>query len=124
MIFSATFLILLISFASSTTEEDCAAKTNCLSCLEVENCYFCYKFEDLKKGSSEPKCLLVNGTSSTCVDSDKKRSKRCVEELGGDAKDSVRYAIGFSILAASILVDVAIRLFSRRRALKDEYAHL
>lgn len=123
MIVSSILLSLLISFASSTTEEDCAVKTNCLSCLEVENCYFCYKFEE-KKGSAVPKCLLVNSTSPVCVDSDKKRSKRCVEELGGDAKDSVRYAIGFTILGVSILIDLAIRLCSRRKALKDEYSHL
>lgn len=123
MLLSSIFLALLISFASSTPEEDCAAKVNCLSCLEVENCYFCYKFEE-NKGTFKPQCLFINATSPVCTDSDKKRSKRCVEELGGDAKNSVRYAIGFSILAASILVDIVIRLFSRRRALKDEYTHL
>lgn len=123
MIVSTVFLTLLISFASSTTEEDCAVKTNCLSCLEVENCYFCYKFDE-QKSTTGPKCLLINATSPVCVDSDKKRSKRCIEELGGDAKDSVRYAIGFTILGASILIDLAIRLCARRKALKDEYSHL
>ena len=123
MIVSSIFLTLLISFASSTTEADCAVKTNCLSCLEVENCYFCYKFDE-QKSAPAPQCLLINSTSPVCIDSDKKRSKRCVEELGGDAKDSVRYAIGFSILAASILIDIAIRICSRRKALKDEYSHL
>ncbi|KAK8882450.1 hypothetical protein M9Y10_045092 [Tritrichomonas musculus] len=121
MIESIVFFVLLSALATSTTEADCAKKTNCLSCLEVENCFFCYKFEE-QKNNNGPQCMLINATG--CVDSDKKRSKRCVEELGGDAKDSVRYAIGFSILAASIVIDLAIRLCSRRKALKDEYSHL
>lgn len=121
----AFFTIILGLFAqftySVTTPEDCAKKTNCLSCLEIPDCYFCFSFES-GTADDTPKCQFVNSTAK-CQDRVNKRNKVCVEELGGDAKDSVRYAIGFSILAASILIDLAVR-FCSRKAPKDEYSHL
>ncbi|KAH0792822.1 hypothetical protein GPJ56_003232 [Histomonas meleagridis] len=98
---------------SSILEATCiTGTTNCLRCLEDTGCFFCL---------DDSSCYTTN-TTFECKNKEATRTKRCIEELGGDAKDSVRYAIGFSILGASIIIDVAVRICNRRS--KDEYAHL
>jgi hypothetical protein len=70
-------------------------------------------------------CYPVRPGRDTCQDRDidEKRSDRCVQELGGDAKQSVRFAIGFTVLGVAIAIDLAVRIFTRK-APQDEYSHL
>lgn len=106
--------MLFLTIFTSILESSCiATKTNCLRCLEDADCFFCV---------DDSLCYSVNSTVE-CKQKESSRTKRCVEELGGDAKDSVRYAIGFSILAVSLIIDISVRICNKRK-MRDEYAHL
>lgn len=109
--------LLLAGFVIAECRKD--AK-NCLSCIEENSkddndCGWCW---------SESKCYEIKSANYTkCAEKDSTRTKKCVEQLGGDAKDSVRYAVGFTILAVAIVVDVVVRIMARRQSV-DEYSHL
>ena len=91
-------------------------QTNCLRCLEDDGCVFCL---------TDSMCYEANSSAlESCEEIEDVRTDRCVQELGGDANKSVRYAIGFSVLAATIVVDAVVRIISRRRSSVDEYRHL
>ena len=98
----------------------CREKPNCLSCLDTADCFFCRSSDEKING-----CYPLSANETVCQggEVEKERTKKCVEELGGDAKDSVRYAIGGTILAVAIIIDITIRIFSRRSS-QDEYSHL
>lgn len=68
--------------------------------------------------------MFANSTTCPAGDLDTTRTKRCVEVLGGDARNSVRYAIGFSILGVALIVDLTVRFCVRRKARAEEYSHL
>jgi hypothetical protein len=89
-------------------------ETTCLRCLEDSDCFFC-RDDNLCKISGDTNC--TNAGKETTI------STQCVEDLGGDAKTSVRYAIGFSILGISLCIDLLVRFLAHRGA-KEQYAHL
>ena len=88
---------------------------NCLVCVDQDGCGYCWE---------TGRCLPANSTECPTGDFDKGRSKRCVEILGGDAKNAVRYAIGFAILGAALIIDLVVRFCVRRKARAEEYSHL
>lgn len=94
-----------------------ATQTNCLQCLDKtdQNTTYAYCWDDKL---CYPEAELVS-----CTETATSRTTRCVEELGGDAVKSVRYAIGFSILGIAIAIDITVRVLVYRRA-NDEYSHL
>ena len=99
---------------ASVSASDCASgNTSCLLCIGLSDCGYCW--DEGKVG-----CVVAN---STCQDLATTRTRKCVEQLGGDAKNSVRYGIGFSILAVAIAIDVAVRILASRGK-ADEYSHL
>ena len=100
----------------SAVAAGCADRANCLACLEVDECGFCWD-------SGRFGCVNVTQEKGECQNLDTTRSKRCVEELGGDAKNSVRYAVGFTILGAAIVIDLTLRFYMTRKA-RDDYSHL
>ena len=104
--------LLLATFVIAECRKD--AK-NCLSCLEDEGCGWCW---------SDSKCYEIESTNYTsCQQKDNTRSKQCVEQLGGDAKDSVRYQVGCAILFVALAVDITCRVMARKRSV-DQYSHL
>lgn len=106
--------MLFLTLFASILESSCiTTKTNCLLCLEDVNCFFCV---------DDSLCYSVNSTVK-CNQKEGFRTKRCIEELGGDAKSTVRYAIGFTILGVSLIIDISVRIFNRKKA-EEEHAHI
>jgi hypothetical protein len=92
---------------------------NCLKCLDDNaegnvTCYYCWKGNRCsdRKFFDCPESDLVH-----------KRDKKCVEELGGDSKQSVRFAIGFTVLGVAIAIDLTVRILGMKGT-RDEYNHL
>ena len=70
-------------------------------------------------------CYEANSTAAkSCETVEVERTERCVKELGGDADKTVRYALGFSILGAAIIVDAVVRIVARKQSQVEEYKHL
>ena len=91
-------------------------ETNCLLCLENSECSFC---------RSNSLCYNSSSTlfETECVEKVSTRDKQCVRELGYDAKQSFRYAFGFTVLGVSILIDIIVRIYSRPKT-NDDYSKL
>jgi len=98
-------LLLAVSW-SLDGEPACPVTESCFRCIEnnaassneSDHCYFC--FETLS-------CQPAANASDECVDF---KNKQCVEQLGGDAKDSVRQALGFTVLAIGLVTDFLVRI--------------
>jgi hypothetical protein len=86
--------------------------TTCLRCLQDDGCSFCRDTAQC----SDNKTIACEKWEDTV-------STQCVEDLGGDAKQSVRYAIGFAVLAVAIAIDLTVRFIAHREA-HDQYSHL
>jgi hypothetical protein len=104
------FAFLPLAVASLTCQE--ASNTNCPHCFDADGCAYCFD---------------TNGCyprdAANCTNPTTTRTKECIAQLGGDAKDSVRYAIGFSVLGVALAVDGIIRFVTWRRK-QDTYNHL
>jgi hypothetical protein len=121
-------LLRLLSAASPGPEDNgyCPEPSNsttCFWCLAHNedqkhyphaNCYFCF---------DDKSCRSPNNITETCQQSTNTKNEQCMEELGGDAKKTVRLAVGFSVMAVGIIVDATIR-FLAWRTRKDQYSHL
>lgn len=108
-------LLVAFLFAVRSEETNCTAYTDvtCLRCIDL-GCGYCFNTKS---------CYNMTTQAPEGCDKCESRTKQCVKELGGDASDSVRYAIGFTILGISIVIDLLIRFLSRRSNQVD-YAHL
>jgi hypothetical protein len=116
-------LVLLLGVLSGVARGVCGGTNqegmNCLKCLDDNaegnvTCYFCWQGN---------RCY--DRIPLDCPESDlvQTRTQKCVEELGGDSKQSVRFAIGFSVLGVAIVIDLTVRILGRKAA-RDEYNHL
>jgi hypothetical protein len=99
-------------WAASADNTTCQTNWSCLQCVGGGHCGFCF---------DNSSCL--DKGSSTCQSWTASANKQCVEQLGGDAKGSVRYAIGFTVVAVGIAIDVTIRLIVCCKSGQD-YANL
>jgi hypothetical protein len=114
-------LLFLRSARSASDESDCPNTTSCFRCLDANakdssgvrhhDCYFCW---------ADMTCRTEGEKFDGCVNT---RTKQCIEQLGGDAKTANRYALGFTILAIAIIIDVTVRIIAYRGR-KDLYANL
>jgi hypothetical protein len=93
-------LILPLSVASLTCEE--ASYTTCPHCFDAEGCEYCFTTHTCYPSGSFPSC-----NKSTKI-----RTKECITQPTPAAKDSLRYAIGFSFLAVALLVDSTVRFIA------------
>ena len=81
----------------------CASgEVTCMRCFQDVNCSYCPLTQH---------CDLIN--ESTCEKPLFEINRACVEALGRDAKDSVRYIVGFTIMFIAIGVDIAIRVWNK-----------
>jgi hypothetical protein len=102
----------LLFWAESADNTTCQTDWSCLQCVGGGHCGFCF---------DNSSCL--SDASGACEAWTTTANKQCIEQLGGDAKDSVRYAIGFTVLAVGIAIDVAIRVIVSCRYSR-EYTNL
>jgi hypothetical protein len=104
---------MLVLVAATLFADECGLPANatCPRCLDQTGCIYCF---------ANSTCLPSNATCENYVTT---RTKECVAQLGGDAKDSVRYAIGFSVLGVALAVDGTVRFVAWRRK-RDSYSHL
>jgi hypothetical protein len=115
------FLLFLRSARSDDDDGNCPNTTRCFRCLDANaknssgvrqhDCYFCWNDKTCRPGTDP---------HDGCVNT---RTKECVEQLGGDAKVSNRYALGFTILAVALIIDVTVRVIACRGR-QDLYANL
>ena len=77
-------------------------EVTCMRCFQDANCTYCPLTQH---------CEPSNET--TCANPLFEVNRACVEALGRDAKDSVRYIVGFTILFVAIGIDIAIRVWNK-----------
>jgi hypothetical protein len=114
-------LLFLRSVSLAGDEGDCPNTTRCFRCLDANakdssgvrhhDCYFCW---------ADMTCRSTTEKHDNCVNT---RTKQCVEQLGGDAKISHRYVLGFTILLITVIIDVSVRIIACRGR-QDLYANL
>jgi hypothetical protein len=76
---------------------------SCLKCIHLSGgrCSFC---------RTDSFCYLSDSPdANNCTNIEENVTTKCVEELGGDAKPSVRLAIGLSVVIIGISVDLVVR---------------